>query len=41
MVIDWLTWFLAWVICSPAIRNHKFYCEYVCGRNIAISLIDQ
>ena len=41
MVIDWLTWFLAWVICSPAIRNHKFYCEYVCGRNIAISLIDR
>jgi hypothetical protein len=22
MVIDWLTWFLARVICSPAIRNH-------------------
>ena len=22
MVIDWLTWFLAWLICSPAIRNH-------------------
>jgi hypothetical protein len=20
--MDWLTWFLAWVICSPAIRNH-------------------
>ena len=22
MVMDWLRWFLAWVICSPAIRNH-------------------
>jgi|HubBroStandDraft_6_1064221.scaffolds.fasta_scaffold10715_2 hypothetical protein len=22
MVMDWLTWFLAWVICSPAMRNH-------------------
>ena len=22
MVMDWLTWFLDWVICSPAIRNH-------------------
>jgi len=22
IVIDWLRWFLAWVICSPAMRNH-------------------
>jgi hypothetical protein len=22
MVMDWLRWFLAWLICSPAIRNH-------------------
>jgi hypothetical protein len=31
IVMDWLRWFLAWVIYSPAIRNHIYECTTSCG----------